>query len=232
MYTGVRLGERTEPAPAKAGVENQVGPRVGPRPARGQALVRQRFFTPRLRVKSYEELNAWLLDQCVAYAKAHRHPERRDQTVWEMFEAERASLVRYAGRFDGVHAVPASVSKTCLVRFNNNRYSVAANANGRPAEIRAGACPRAGLGPSRGPIGSSCARMADPSANIPAASGVTRRCSIRGTTCRFWPASPARSGTAPPSKTGCRQPDWSGSVASSPVLPMAIVRWSTFSPPY
>ena len=64
--------------------------------------MRQRFFTPRLRVKSYEELNAWLLDQCVAYAKAHRHPERRDQTVWEMFEAERASLVRYAGRFDEV----------------------------------------------------------------------------------------------------------------------------------
>jgi hypothetical protein len=108
----------------KGQVENQVG------------LVRERFFTPRLRVKSYEELNGWLLDQCVAYAKAHHHPERRDQTVWEMFEAERTSLVRYAGRFDGFHAVPASVSKTCLVRFDNNRYSVAANAIGRPVEIR------------------------------------------------------------------------------------------------
>ena len=40
----------------KGQVENQVG------------LVRERFFTPRLRVKSYDELNAWLLDQCVAYA--------------------------------------------------------------------------------------------------------------------------------------------------------------------
>ena len=109
----------------KGQVENQVG------------LVRERFFTPRLRVKSYEELNAWLLDQCVAYAKAHHHPELREQTVWEMFEAERPSLVRYAGRFDGFHAVPASVSKTCLVRFDNNRYSVAANAVGRPVEIRA-----------------------------------------------------------------------------------------------
>ena len=109
----------------KGQVENQVG------------LVRERFFTPRLRVKSYEELNAWLLDQCVAYAKAHHHPERRELTVWEMFESERASLVRYAGRFDGFHAVPASVSKTCLIRFDNNRYSVAANAIGRPVEIRA-----------------------------------------------------------------------------------------------
>lgn len=88
-------------------------------------------------MKNYDELNAWLLDQCVAYARAHRHPEQRDQTVWEMFEAERPNLVPYAGRFDGFHAVPVSVSKTCLVRFDNNRYSVAASAAGRPVELRA-----------------------------------------------------------------------------------------------
>ncbi|WP_024351270.1 IS21 family transposase [Aurantimonas coralicida] len=109
----------------KGQVENQVG------------LVRERFFAPRLRVKSYEELNAWLLDRTIAFAKAHRHPEFRDKTVWEVFEAERPKLVSYRGRFDGFHAVPASVSKTCLVRFDNNRYSVAASAVGRPVEIRA-----------------------------------------------------------------------------------------------
>ena len=109
----------------KGQVENQVG------------LVRERFFTPRLRVTSYEELNALLLDKTIAYARAHRHPEFRDQTVWEAFEAERSSLVPYAGRFDGFHGVTASVSKTCLVRFDNNKYSVMANAVGRPVEIRA-----------------------------------------------------------------------------------------------
>lgn len=109
----------------KGQVENQVG------------LVRERFFTPRLRVRSFEELNAILLDGCIAYAKAHPHPEFRDRTIWQAFEAERASLVPYAGRFDGFHAVPASVSKTCLVRFDNNRYSVAASAIGRPVEVRA-----------------------------------------------------------------------------------------------
>ena len=51
--------------------------------------MRERFFTPRLRFKSYEEMNAWLLDRCVAHAKAHRHPEMRDRTVWSVFEAER-----------------------------------------------------------------------------------------------------------------------------------------------
>jgi len=109
----------------KGQVENQVG------------LVRERFLTPRVRVKSYDELNAWLMDRAIAYAKAHRHPELKDRTVWQVFEAERASLVPYAGRFDGFHAVPASVSKTCLVRFDNNRYSVTASAVGRPVEVRA-----------------------------------------------------------------------------------------------
>jgi transposase len=109
----------------KGQVENQVG------------LVRERFFTPRLRFKNIDELNAWLLDKCIAYAKAHRHPELTAQTIWEVFEAERPKLVPYAGRFDGFHAVPASVSKTCLVRFDNNKYSVAASAVGRPVEVHA-----------------------------------------------------------------------------------------------
>jgi hypothetical protein len=82
-------------------------------------------------------LNAWLLDKCIAYAKAHRHPELTEQTVWQVFEAERPKLVPYAGRFDGFHAVPASVSKTCLVRFDNNKYSVAASAVGRPVDVHA-----------------------------------------------------------------------------------------------
>jgi hypothetical protein len=99
--------------------------------------VRERFFTPRLRFKSFEELNGWLTDRCVTHAKAHRHPELPEETVWTVFQAERPSLVPYAGRFDGFHAVPASVSKTCLVRFDNNKYSVAAKAIGRPVEVLA-----------------------------------------------------------------------------------------------
>ena len=109
----------------KGQVENQVG------------LVRERFFTPRLRVKSIEELNGWLLDQCVTYAKGHPHPENKEITVWQAFETERPSLVPYVGAFDGFHAVPVSVSKTCLIRFDNNRYSVMASAVGRPVEVRA-----------------------------------------------------------------------------------------------
>ncbi len=103
---GHYLVEPTACTPAagweKGQVENQVG------------LVRERFFTPRRRVASYDELNAWLLDRCVAYAKAHKHPELADLTIWQAFEAERAQLVPIRGPFDGFHATQASVSKTCL----------------------------------------------------------------------------------------------------------------------
>src|SRR5262249_13842414 len=147
----------------KGQVENQVG------------LVRERFFTPRLRVKSYEELNERLMDLNLAYAKAHPHPQLRDKTVFEVFEAERPSLDGYAGRFDGFHAVPASVSKTCLVRFDNNRYSVAASAVGRPVEIRAMR------------IGSRSARMAVSLVSMLVASGATAPSAIPGTMCPFSP---------------------------------------------
>jgi transposase len=72
-------------------VENEVG------------LIRERFFAPRVRVKSFDELNAWLLDRRVTYAKANKHPEFKDRTIWQVFEAERASLIAFPGRFDGLH---------------------------------------------------------------------------------------------------------------------------------
>ncbi len=93
----------------KGQVENQAG------------VVRRRFFVPRPKFKNYAELNAWLEDRCVARAKSHPHQELRDRTIWEAFEDERASLVPYVGSFDDFHAVPASVSKTCLVWFGKNR---------------------------------------------------------------------------------------------------------------
>lgn len=72
----------------KGQVENQVG------------LVRERFFTPRLRFKSYAEMNAWLEDRCVARSKQATHPELKDRTVWEVFEtADRPALIAYRGLY-------------------------------------------------------------------------------------------------------------------------------------
>jgi hypothetical protein len=47
------------------------------------------------------------------------------------------ALIAYRGPFDGFHALPASVSKALLVRFDYNKCSVHAQAAGRPVEIHA-----------------------------------------------------------------------------------------------
>ena len=73
----------------KGQVENQVG------------NLRDQLFRPKPRVKSLAELNAWLEDQCIAYAKRTKHPEFRDRTIWEVFQDERASLMELRGSFDG-----------------------------------------------------------------------------------------------------------------------------------
>jgi transposase len=109
----------------KGQVENQVG------------TLRARLFKPRPKFDSYEDLNAYLLERCVAWAKSQPHPEQQDKMVFEVFEAERAFLVPYRGAFDGFHATSVAVSKTCLVRFDNNKYSVVAKAVGRPVDVHA-----------------------------------------------------------------------------------------------
>ena len=113
----------------KGQIENHVENQVG--------VIRRRFFVPRPKFKSCAALNAWLEDRCLDHARANKHPEMRDRTIREVFERERPGLVPYVGPFDGFHAVPASVSRTCLVRFDRNRYSVDARAVGRPVEVRA-----------------------------------------------------------------------------------------------
>jgi transposase len=98
---------------------------------------REAIFTPRLRVADYDELNAILRERSLAYAARTRHPELKDRTILEVFEEERAALVPWQGPFDGYAETTVAVSKTCLVSFERNRYSVAAEAVGRPVQVRA-----------------------------------------------------------------------------------------------
>ena len=82
-------------------------------------------------MKSLAELNAWLEDQCVAYAKRTKHPEFKDRTIWEVFEAERSSLMELRGPFDGFVEKAVRASTTCLIMADHNRYSIDARAAGR-----------------------------------------------------------------------------------------------------
>ena len=109
----------------KGQVENQVG------------YARDNIFKPRLRFRTLEELNGWLEAECERRARNDRHPEQRDRTVWEVFEAERPFLAPYPGPFDGFHQLEAVAQATCLVSFDRNRYSVMAKAARRAVQIRA-----------------------------------------------------------------------------------------------
>ena len=108
----------------KGQVENQVG------------NLRDQMFRPKPRVKSLTELNAWLEDQCIAYAKRTRHPEFKDRTIWDVFEEERASLMQLRGPFDGFVEKAVRASTTCLIMADHNRYSVDARAAGRMVLVR------------------------------------------------------------------------------------------------
>ncbi len=108
----------------KGQVENQVG------------NLRDQLFRPKPRVSSLAELNAWLEDQCIAYAKRHQHPEFKDRTIWEVYQDERASLMEFRGPFDGFVEKAVRASTTCLIMADHNRYSVDARAAGRMVLVR------------------------------------------------------------------------------------------------
>jgi transposase len=109
----------------KGQVENQVG------------TMRDVLFRPRPRVKTLEELNAWLEDQCRAYAQRTRHPQFRDRTIWEVFVEERAALAPFVGPFAGFSEKPMRATTTCLITHDRNKYSVDARAAGRGVLVRA-----------------------------------------------------------------------------------------------
>ena len=108
----------------KGQVENQVG------------NMRDQLFLPKPRVVSLAELNAWLEDQCIAYAKRTRHPEFRDRTIWEVFQDEQASLMPLRGPFDGFVEKAVRATATCLIMADHNRYSVDARAAGQMVLVR------------------------------------------------------------------------------------------------
>jgi transposase len=108
----------------KGQVENQVG------------NLRDHLFRPKPRVTSLAELNGWLEDQCIAYAKRTKHPEFKERTIWEVFQDERASLIELRGPFDGFVEKAVRATTTCLIMADHNRYSVDARAAGQMVLVR------------------------------------------------------------------------------------------------
>jgi transposase/DNA-directed RNA polymerase subunit K/omega len=184
----------------KGQVENQVG------------NAREHLFTPRLHFADYAELNAWLEARCLAQVRESAHPEQTDKSVWQVFEAERASLIEYRGPFDGFREIEVAVSKSSLVRFDHNRYSVAVKAARRTAQLRVYA-DRVVVWCAGEVVGEHARRFG------------------RGQTAydpwHYLPVLARKPGTATRSATGtCRRP-WRRSAAGWPAMTTAIASSST-----
>jgi transposase len=113
-----------EGAHEKGLVENLVG------------FARRNFLVPLPEVESFEELNAFLLTRC--RASDGRLLPGQGRTVGEAWEAERPQLLplpRFPWPCCTVHALKAS--RSSVVRFEGNRYSVPAGYAGRNVLLRA-----------------------------------------------------------------------------------------------
>lgn len=89
---------------------------------------RGRFFQPRLRFTSREQLNGWLEAECRRWADLHQHPEQKELTVAQAWAAERGMLQPVVAPFDGFYESEHAVNGTCLIGFDRNHYSVSAKA--------------------------------------------------------------------------------------------------------
>lgn len=109
----------------KGQVENQV------------QTIRGRFFQPRLRFASLDELNGWLEAECQRWAERQAHPEQGELTVAQALEIERSALQPMLGPFDGFNESEHAVTGTCLISFDRNRYSVLSTVARRTVQVRA-----------------------------------------------------------------------------------------------
>ena len=99
-------------------------------------FARRNFLVPLPEVESFEELNALLFARC--QASDGRLLSGQGRTVGEAWEAERPHLLplaRFPWSCCTVHALKAS--RSSVVRFEGNRYSVPAGYAGRNVLLRA-----------------------------------------------------------------------------------------------
>lgn len=108
----------------KGQVENQV------------STSRCNFFSPLRRVNTLDELNVQLQQDCLEWAKSHRHPEIKEKTVWQMYQLERQQLIPCRSSFDSYKIDATTVSSYSLVNFDTNAYSVDCCYVGKPVEVR------------------------------------------------------------------------------------------------
>lgn len=85
---------------------------------------------------SLADLNTWLKQRCTELWQELPHPEDKRRTIGDYLQAERDCLMEVPATFDGFVEFNKRVSSTCLITYDNNRYSVPASYANRPVSLR------------------------------------------------------------------------------------------------
>lgn len=97
---------------------------------------RRRIWQGAPAFKSLADLNHWLKQRCVELWQELPHPQDKRRTIGDYWEAEREHLMEAPAAFDGFVEFNKRVSSTCLITYDNNRYSVPASFANRPVSLR------------------------------------------------------------------------------------------------
>ena len=97
---------------------------------------RRRIWAGAPSFKSLADLNQWLKVRCTELWYETPHPEDKRRTVGDYWEAEREHLMAAPAAFDGFVEFNKRITSTCLITYDNNRYSVPASFANRPVSLR------------------------------------------------------------------------------------------------
>ena len=85
---------------------------------------------------SLDSLNIWLQERCKQLWFEQTHPEDKQRTLGQCWLEERSHLMPMPVPFDGFIEHSKRVSSTCLITFEQNRYSVPASFANRVISLR------------------------------------------------------------------------------------------------
>lgn len=97
---------------------------------------RRRIWQGAPAFKTLAELNLWLKARCLELWQAIPHPQDKRRTIGDYWQAEREHLMEPPSAFDGFVEYNKRVTSTCLITYDNNRYSVPASFANRPVSLR------------------------------------------------------------------------------------------------
>lgn len=86
--------------------------------------------------KSLDDLNIWLTLRCQQLWQDNLHPEDKLRTIADCLREEQEHLMPVSAMFDGFVEHTKRVSSTCLITFENNRYSIPASFANRVVSLR------------------------------------------------------------------------------------------------